>query len=135
MLHSPVQKLPCFQISHLERVNINAPIKDKKLHHFVITLIGHESHQAKSHFDENLNLNLNFTNNSKIFQTDKSLVKISLNSVDKKLEDVYTEVFEKSFNDKEKSFNEKSFNDKSLNEDEINKSGVIVYKNNEYCIG
>jgi len=85
-LQNPVQKIPLFQFSQINRTNINTPIKGKKLYHFVIQLLSADLTKS------NVNLDISNSNSNRV-QTQKSLHNYS---VDKKLEDIYAEILEQS---------------------------------------
>ncbi len=91
MLQNPTKRIPSFQISQLNRLNITLPLKGKKMHHFVIQLLS--SDMTKSNIKD-----LDFSQNNgggNKFKTDKSL----FNPERKNWEDLYTEILEQSMNE------------------------------------
>lgn len=91
-LQNPIQKVPSFQISEIIRVNINSPVKDKKLFHFAIKLLSEDASKSQLH---NLDQS-NSLNSSNKYPSNKNISQVY---IDKKLEDIYQEVLEQSLNE------------------------------------
>ena len=86
MGQNPFQKISTFQIKDITRINIDIPIKGKKMYHIAIQLL--TSDTSKSLIKELDTQSMTSRNKS-----DKSL---SYLSIDKKLEDIYNEILEQS---------------------------------------
>jgi len=90
LLQTPNIKIPLFQISHVQRININLPIKGKKLYYLMIKLLSEDTTKSNIKdldFSNSHNINSN-TNERNIFKTVQSLSAVNRNN----LEEIYTNI-------------------------------------------